>query len=40
MDYVYLQGSYFKSFINSERFPSFKAYVDYNRQERVWGENI
>ena len=40
MDYVYLQGKYFTSFVDRERFSSFKAYVDHNRKEKVRGENI
>ena len=40
MDYIYLQGKYFKGFVDSKRYSSFKAFVEWNREDKVMGDNI
>ena len=40
MDYVYLHSKYFKDFIDNDRYHTMKEYVDDNRKDKVWGDNI
>lgn len=40
MDYIHLNGKYFISFVDTDRYQGIKDYVAQNRGDKIWGDNI
>ena len=40
MDYVHLNGKYFLAFVDTDRYAGITEYVQQNRQDKVWGDNL
>ena len=40
MDYVHLNGKYFIEFVDTDRYNGIRDYVEQNRRDKVWGDNL